>query len=787
MMTRFSHIHLANNLTASFINNTALQRGGAIYANTHQRACLFQFLHFSNYNPVLPNATLRFVNNSARDAGNAIFATPIFDCYMFPNSYANNDLLKSSYEQLFHYQSSSKNGNHDLSTTPVKLVPCTKHNKKVISTFPGKTIRIKFKALNAQNQTAYTVVYTAPGKWNGRRKLITNIDWHLSHGQEVQVIRENHNCTTLNITIRTSNDNCIQDENKTSNIGNPCQGVLIFSLSNKPGAFTKRVKLQRCPIGFELNPESGRCECSSLLKAFDEKAFCVIQSQHIRTPSLANYWLGEVSEQNGTKTIGIALNCPLTLCNTSLFGRRPVLHLNQSTGKLMHMCLNNREGVLCGQCKKGYSIGMNTDQCLSCTNWYLFTLLAYLAVGIVLILALYCLKLTLAVGTLNGFLFYFNCSYTELLNFLIIKSGSKELDAYSSFSSTILRLPTVALGHGLCLYDGLTEVGKVAFQFSYPLYLLLVISLLTVISRYSLKVSRYLRSSTVQVFVTVMHLSFLWMLLTVTNVFTPAYLFTEGNKSCSVVWARNGTISYFQSHHRLLVLISSSIMLVFLLPYLAMLIVAQPLKCIPCLHHQLQAILDVFHAPYKQKYKRWFVFRLIIQIAFIILYTCLRQSNYYLFGIISGVVLINFIIVQAYVKPFKNALINVLDLWLMINLAMATIAMWYFFHKKHATTIALLTCNILVTLVFVTFIAILVYHILWVTSCLEKTTAFFTTAQRSLSDWRMRRKMTETSQLMSFRPTVGYQSTCNNGNNSLEFSSCSQLREPVLGFDEAND
>lgn len=787
-MISFSHIKLGNNLTASFINNTAQQQGGAIYADTHQRVCLFQIRNYSNYNTALPNPMLHFVNNFARQAGNAIFADPIFNCYMFPaDNLTDNTQLRRFYDSLFHFQSLGQNGNYELSTAPVKLVPCTQNNNKhtEIKTFPGKTIRVKLKALTAAalNQTAYTVVYTTPGKWNGNGKHITNIpQWWFSHGQEVQVIREDQSCTTLNITIRTSNDNCTQSENKDSN---SCQGVLIFSLPNRPGAFTKRVKVQKCPMGFSLKPSTGICECSRLLQTFDQSARCNIQSHKIHTPSLANYWLGEVSGENGTKRIGIALNCPLSLCNTSLFGRRPVLHLNKKTGKLMYMCLNNRHGVLCGRCKPGYSVGMNTDKCLKCTNWWLFTLLAYLASGIVLILALYCLRLTLAVGTLNGFLFYTNCSFTELLDFLIIKSGIKTLDAYSSFSSAALRVPNLALGHAICMYDGLTEVGKVTFQFSYPLYLLLVIGLLTLISCYSLRVSRYLRSSTIQVFVTVMHLSFLRMLLTVTDVFTPAYVYTES--SSSVVWARNGTILYFESEHRILVLVSSSVMLLFLLPYLAMLIVAKPLKCIPCIHHQIQAVLDVFHAPYKQKYKRWFVFRLIMQIALIILYTCLRQNDYYLFGIISGVALVNFIVVQAYVKPFKNALINVLDLWLMVNFAVATITVWYFFHKKQLTTIALLTCNILITLIIVTFAAILVYHILWVTGCLERMTEFFTTLQRSFSNWRTKRKMTRATLLLSFRPAPGYQSTCSNDNYSPGFSPCSQLREPILGINEEND
>ena len=68
-------------------------------------------------------------------------------------------------------------------------------------------------------------------------------------------------------------------------------------------------------------------------------------------------------------------------------------------------CNYNRSSLLCGKCQKGFSLVFGSSKCLKCSNSYL-SLLAL--AGIVLVVFLLILKLTVAVGTINGLIFYAN-------------------------------------------------------------------------------------------------------------------------------------------------------------------------------------------------------------------------------------------------------------------------------------------------------------------------------------------------------------------------------------------
>ena len=74
------------------------------------------------------------------------------------------------------------------------------------------------------------------------------------------------------------------------------------------------------------------------------------------------------------------------------------------------MCRGNRIGWLCGQCKKGYSLGLGRNNCYQCSN----TLQSALAIsfvilgGIVYVLVLFGLRLKIDLGTLGGFVFWLN-------------------------------------------------------------------------------------------------------------------------------------------------------------------------------------------------------------------------------------------------------------------------------------------------------------------------------------------------------------------------------------------
>ena len=79
-------------------------------------------------------------------------------------------------------------------------------------------------------------------------------------------------------------------------------------------------------------------------------------------------------------------------------------------------------------------------------------------------------------------------------------------------------------------------------------------------------------------------------------------------------------------------------------------------------------------------------------------------------ALISGLLMM-FLLVQAYNKPFKNSFVNVLDCWLMLNLSLQYFAIWYATKNKPYLT---LIVNILPTLFVITCIMVIAYHVAYV-------------------------------------------------------------------------
>ena len=69
-----------------FCNNSALERGGAIYLTGGSEEAYFFDCQIQVFDPTFTelsrlNITMRFVNNSARDAGDALYGGQIDTCY----------------------------------------------------------------------------------------------------------------------------------------------------------------------------------------------------------------------------------------------------------------------------------------------------------------------------------------------------------------------------------------------------------------------------------------------------------------------------------------------------------------------------------------------------------------------------------------------------------------------------------------------------------------------------------------------------------------------------------
>ena len=314
-----------------------------------------------------------------------------------------------------------------------------------------------------------------------------------------------------------------------------------------------------------------------------------------------------------------------------------------------NLCMETREGALCGSCAGNNSVVFGSNLCYLCSNWWLFTLAFYALAGWLLIALLFSLKLTISAGTINGVIFFANMWNTGLLEILSYQDGN----VWVAVNRIFISLINLGLGFPLCFYDGMTELAKSWLQLVFPVYLLGLVVLVVIVSRYSMRVSRLVYSSAVPVLVTVVHLSFSRLLLSVIDAFSVGQIHT-GNNGVMQVWLRDGNVAYFNLEHGALMIVSLVLAAVFILPYLILLLGARWWIRIPTISLYFKPILDAAHGPFRENREYWFALRLILLVQQLVFYTVLQKNQEQLLYSVNAPILIVFTVLHVSAWPFKS-------------------------------------------------------------------------------------------------------------------------------------
>ena len=143
--------------------------------------------------------------------------------------------------------------------------------------------------------------------------------------------------------------------------------------------------------------------------------------------------------------------------------------------------------LLCGSYRLGLSLSLGSSCCLPCPSYWpalliAITIAAILA-GIALVAFFLILNMTVAVGTLNGLIFYANVVYANksiLLPF-------QEINFVTVFISW-LNLDNI-IGIDTCYFPGMDTYIKTWLELAFPAYIILLVILVIIIISYSTKFS----------------------------------------------------------------------------------------------------------------------------------------------------------------------------------------------------------------------------------------------------------------------------------------------------------
>lgn len=370
------------------------------------------------------------------------------------------------------------------------------------------------------------------------------------------------------------------------------------------------VNLLPCPPGF--SHIQMRCQCDPILVLNGHVKDCDINDQTVlKSP---NSWI----MYNGLHTYWISRSCPFDYC----YPHSSKLNLKYPNSQ----CQFNRSGILCGQCQMNLSTIFGSPNCQQCSNIYLFLIIAFAVSGIILVITIFVLNLMVSEGNINPFILYANIlsiHYVPLFpSHLLIKP-----------LHICISLVNLDLGIETCFYNGMDDYIKTWLQFSFSIYLIMIIISLIIASRYSIMLHRLTLHKSVPVLATILLLSYTKILQTVSNVLFAYSMIADYPRNVSrVVWSIDANVTLFGSHHSFLFAFSLLVFLL-LMTYTCMLLFGKYLKISKVMAH-MTPLLNAYSKPYKNNCCYWVGFELIIRCT--LLGTLLAVNNDTTISLIIG-------------------------------------------------------------------------------------------------------------------------------------------------------
>ena len=629
------------------------------------------------------NTSVVMEGNTAEVGASSIYGGYMEYCVI------ENELLEfESFNSLFKI--TETNISSSVASRPYKVCVCdanfaVNHSCQFeynVTTYPGQTFQVPVVGASDFNNSFPSII----------RATIVNSknDGAL---QDIQLTQQVHlECKNLSYTISTSLQN--RKIIMSLKIDDAFSGGPIVTDFTESNIY---VQIKKCPLGFELDVLEQRCLCTMYLKTVGVD--CNIESIAIRKIS-SSMWLGNYSEE-----IVAHSNCPLDYCKRDSLKVDPY---NQS-----EQCDYNRDGVLCGACKPGFSLMLGSSRCAKCSDTYLFLLIPFALAGAALVLLLLKCNLTVSTGTINGLIFYVNILQA---NRSIYFPNLNSSNALSTILAVIVAWLNLDLGIETCLSSNLTAYIRTWLQFIFPVYIWLMVAILIFVSRYSVTVSKFTGSNTVSVLATLFLLSYAKILRATLNSVSATLL--TGSNSSHLVWLLDGNYSFTAWPHALLFAFALIMLLCYVIPFTFILLLSPLLQAFS--NHpvflwvnKVIPFIDAYQGPYKKKFRFWTGWMLLVRL---VLFTAFAgnllgnpQLNIMLI-LLATILLLTLWWRIGHIYREGQCFKDYLEIFYIMNLAITSAITLYFNNISENSLIQEVLVCITIGSGLLTFLLILCYH-----------------------------------------------------------------------------
>ena len=686
-------ISIFPNTTVYWENNHAML-GGAIYvqdaspisectsvaALVPKEDCFFQLPDQNLSNGI--NIKLVFTNNSADDAGSVLYGGAIDNCKLTDlDSHSSGKV----FDMIVHIEDDNDyNTNSNISSEPIQICPCENNLPNCSKSWydvphgvdPGEIFQVSVVAVGQRYGAVSSKVISTIEKSPQTNSLHS----------KYQLQQANNTCTTLSYAVQ-SLSRYVRIELHAD--GSPCEDKINIGVT----------LVQACPPGFSLSTSARSCVCEPRLANYTNSCTITNELGKITREEGQQFWVGY---DNQSDELILHPQCPFDYCVKDTV----VFPLNNTDIQ----CANNRSGLLCGACKKGYSLVLGTSRCEKCTNSHLVLLIPFAVMGVALVFFLLVCKLTVATGMLSGLVFYANIVGANRTSFLPVESTNP-------FSIFIAWL-NLEFGIETCFYNGMDAYSKTWLQFVFPVFIWVLVGLIIFVSHFSHRFARLLGNNPVSVLGTLILLSYTKMLRTLITALYITYL--EYPTYNRMVWLYDANIDYLSGKHIPLFLVAMLVFLFLFLPYTLLLLFGQWLQALSHLRlfswvnsARLKAFMDSYHAPYKAKHRYWPGLLLVLRFSLLLVFAFNIQEELSI-NLLAISVGTGILVVWAWLSGgvYRNWCLDALEGSFALNLTILAAAIY---HVNLSGGNQLPVGYTSVSIAFATFIVILAFQLANVT------------------------------------------------------------------------
>ena len=706
-----------------FTDNLAGEHGGAVYVAdetdsgtcnvrvTYSSAseCFLQAIFLSNnrmkQDLVSTNSTLvNFLNNHAQSSGSDLFGGLLDRCTLSPFTHGRGGSHFFNATNPFTYFQSisnikSRNLSH-ISSRPVRVCFCNNGQPECSYKLPpfsvrrGETIRVPLVAVDQANQPISAKVHGL-----------------LSLNQGGTLVESTQNtsgsCTNLSFTVASPQNNDIEE-------------LVVYADGPCKDAIPSQRKIQinfikcMCPPGFqEDSMETSRCTCECDTKLTEHNSVTIARCDfHSKTlEKITNAWIG-CGKNYGYNYSNylIHLHCPREYC------KPPSINFSFPEGVDVQ-CKLHRSGVLCGACSVGFSISLGSANCIACPNYWPAQFIGigilFFLSGILLVTVLMALNLTVAVGTLNGIIFY--------ANIVAVNKGTFFIFSQPNYTTVFISWLNLDFGFDVCFIKNLDAYWKTWLQLAFPTYVIFLVVIIIIVSQRSEKFSQLIGRknplATLAMLIFLSYAKFLNVIIVGLSCTNLIYSGPEGeHHNLPVLWLADASVRCFHGRHLVLFMVAIFILLIGI-AYTLLLFSWQWLLC---LHNKfcsswtrvwivkLSMFIETYHAPYTPKHRYWTGLLLLVRVFLYIASSANVLDDPRIDLLTIGIVLLCILLIKEIMsvsgRVYKKWPIEFLEVSCYINLILLCFATLYELQNKECIAYTS------VSIIIIQFIGVLLYH-----------------------------------------------------------------------------